>query len=447
MIESASQRLESLGYKQELSRTMSLSDVVVYGLIYMVPLAPLQVFGFIYNLSAGMVAAVYVVAAVAMYFSAVSYCEMAKEFPVAGSVYSYVRFGTNEFVGFLSGWAILLDYLLLPGLLFIFAAAAMHLQIPAIPELAWVPVFVVLSTIINARGIVFTARVNLICLCIQLVVLAVFVVGVAVALYRGQVHLSLDPLYRRGVFSLPLIFSAIPIAALSYIGFDAISTLNEEAEGGGEMVSRATMIVLVAVAAMFVLQVYLAALFEPRGAHFDADTAVIEFFNVANVAVGPVFKTVMTLVSALIAILANAIVSQATTSRLIFSMARDGQIPRLLSAVDPRRKVPMRAIVLVAILSTVIGVVAISKSDLITSIVTFGSLAAYSLLHVAVMRHFTRRGRAKWFAHVLSPILGLATLLYVLWSTPKEAKYVAGIWFVIGLVSFAAGRARRPRQR
>jgi amino acid transporter len=212
------------------------------------------------------------------------------------------------------------------------------------------------------------------------------------------------------------------------------------------MVSRATMIVLVAVAAMFVLQVYLAALFEPRGAHFDADTAVIEFFNVANVAVGPVFKTVMTLVSALIAILANAIVSQATTSRLIFSMARDGQIPRLLSAVDSRRKVPMRAIVLVAILSTVIGVVAISKSDLITSIVTFGSLAAYSLLHVAVMRHFTRRGRAKWFAHVLSPILGLATLLYVLWSTPKEAKYVAGIWFVIGLVSFAAGRARRPRQ-
>ncbi|HEX4241406.1 MAG TPA: APC family permease [Steroidobacteraceae bacterium] len=446
MTDSASQRLESLGYRQELNRTMSLSDVVVYGLIYMVPLAPLQVFGFIYNLSAGMVAAVYVVAAVAMYFSAVSYCEMAKEFPVAGSVYSYVRFGTNEFVGFISGWAILLDYLLLPGLLFIFAAAAMHLQIPAIPELVWVPVFVVLSTVINVRGIVFTARVNLVCLYIQLVVLAVFVIGVAVALYRGQVHLSLDPLYQRGIFSLPLIFSAIPIAALSYIGFDAISTLNEEAKGGGEMVSRATMIVLVAVAAMFVLQVYLAALFEPRGARFDADTAVIEFFNVANVAVGPIFKTVMTLVSALIAILANAIVSQATTSRLIFSMARDGQIPRLLSAVDPRRKVPIRAIILVAILSTVIGLVAISKSDLITSIVTFGSLAAYSLLHVAVIRHFTRRGGAKWFAHVLSPLLGLATLLYVLWSTPQEAKYVAGIWFVIGLVSFAAGRAQRLRR-
>ena len=72
-------RLEALGYKQELSRTMSLADVVVYGLIYMVPLAPLAVFGFTYNLSGGMVAAVYAVAAVAMYFSAVSYSEMAQD--------------------------------------------------------------------------------------------------------------------------------------------------------------------------------------------------------------------------------------------------------------------------------------------------------------------------------------------------------------------------------
>ena len=243
--DSASQeRLEFLGYRQELSRTMSLTDVVVYGLIYMVPLAPIQVFGFIYNFSSGMVATVYVVAAIAMYFSAVSYCEMAREFPVAGSVYSYVRFGAGGFLGFLSGWAILLDYLLLPGLLFIFAAAAMHLQIPAIPQWVWIPIFVVISTVINLRGITFTARVNMACLYIQLAVLLVFAIGVAAALLDGRVHFGLEPIFREDVFSVPLIFSAIPIAALSYIGFDAISTLNEEAKGGGETVSKATMIVL-----------------------------------------------------------------------------------------------------------------------------------------------------------------------------------------------------------
>jgi amino acid transporter len=429
---------------------MSLTDVVVYGLIYMVPLAPIQVFGFIYNFSSGLVATVYIVAAIAMYFSAVSYCEMAREFPVAGSVYSYVRFGAGEFLGFLSGWAILLDYLLLPGLLFIFAAAAMHLQIPVIPQWVWIPVFVVISTVINLRGITFTARVNMACLYIQLAVLAAFTIGVAAALLAGRVHLSLDPIFRRDVFSVPLIFSAIPIAALSYIGFDAISTLNEEARGGGETVSKATMLVLFAVAAMFVLQVYLAALFVPTGTKYDAESAVTAFYDIATVAVGPWFKVVVTLVSALIAILANAIVSQATTSRLLFSMARDRQIPSFFAAVDDERKIPVRAILLVALLSTAIGILALTKSDLVTSIVTFGSLTAYALLHVAVMRYFARRaGRVSWFAHWISPILGIAILIYALWSASVEAKTISGIWLAVGAViyrsrkmfSFAAAAA------
>jgi amino acid transporter len=435
--DSSQQRLESLGYKQELNRTMSLFDVVVYGLIYMVPLAPLQVFGFAYNFSGGMVAAAYAVAAVAMYFSAVSYSEMAQEFPVAGSVYSYVRFGAGEFLGFMSGWSILLDYLLLPGLLCIFAAAAMHLQVPALPEWAWVPVFVLVSTIINLRGIVFTTAVNLVCLYIQLGVLVWFVGAVAVALFAGRVHLSWAPLLGVGGFSPSLVFAALPIAALSYIGFDAISTLNEEAKGGGRAVARATMIVLLAVAVMFMLQVYLAALFVPPGTIFDTDSAVTAFYDVAAIAGGPVFKTIITLTSALIAILANAIVSQATTSRLVFSMARDQQIPRFFAAVDEKRKIPMRAIVVVAFLSTGIGLIAINSADLVTSMVTFGSLAAYCLLHVAVIRYFAGQGqRRQWFAHLLSPLLGIAILLYTLWKTPLPARIVGTIWLVVGVLIY-----------
>jgi amino acid transporter len=442
--DSSQQRLESLGYKQELNRTMSLSDVVVYGLIYMVPLAPLQVFGFAYNLSGGMIAAAYGVAAVAMYFSAVSYSEMAQEFPIAGSVYSYVRFGAGELLGFMSGWAILLDYLLLPGLLCIFAAAAMHLQVPTLPEWVWVPILVVVSTIINLRGIVFTAGVNLVCLYLQLGVLMWFIGAVAVALFAGRVHLNWAPLLGAEGFSLSLIFAALPIAALSYIGFDAISTLNEEAKGGGRAVARATMIVLFAVALMFMLQVYLAALFVPRGTKFDADSAVTAFYDIAAIAGGPVFKTVITLTSALVAILANAIVSQATTSRLVFSMARDQQIPHFFAAVDRKRKIPVRAILMVALLSTCIGLVAINSADLVTSMVTFGSLAAYCLLHVAVMKYFAGRpARRRWFAHWISPLLGLAILLYTLWKTPVPARIVGTIWLAVGLLIYLVQRRFR----
>jgi amino acid transporter len=258
------------------------------------------------------------------------------------------------------------------------------------------------------------------------------------------VHLNWAPMLGAEGFSLSLILAALPIAALSYIGFDAISTLNEEAKGGGRAVARATMIVLFAVALMFMLQVFLAALFVPRGTEFDAHSAVTAFYDIAAIAGGPVFKTVITLTSALVAILANAIVSQATTSRLVFSMARDQQIPHFFAAVDRKRKLPVRAIVMVALLSTCIGLVAINSADLVTSMVTFGSLAAYCLLHVAVMKYFAGRpARRRWFAHLISPLLGLAILLYTLWKTPAPARIVGTIWLAVGLLIYLIQRRVR----
>jgi amino acid transporter len=110
-----------------------LADVVIHGLIYMVPIAPISVFGGVYNLSMGAAGAVYVISALVMTFSATSYREMALQFPVAGSVYSYVRLGTSTFIGFISGWAILLDYLLLPALLCVFASLAMASLVTFVP--------------------------------------------------------------------------------------------------------------------------------------------------------------------------------------------------------------------------------------------------------------------------------------------------------------------------
>jgi amino acid transporter len=305
-------------------------------------------------------------------------------------------------------------------------------------------VFVVISTAINLRGITFTAGVNLACLYLQLAVLAAFVGYVAVALVTGRTHLTWAPFLGNGPFAASLIFAALPIAALSYIGFDAISTLNEEAKGGGQAVARATMIVLFAVAAMFVLQVYLAALFVPPGATFNADHAATAFYDIAGVISGPIFKALVTLTSALIAILANAIVSQATTSRLIFSMARDRQIPRWFAAVDERRKVPMRAILTVALLSTGIGLAAINSGDIITSIVTFGCLTSYCLLHVAVIRHFRGGGRRpRAFAHLVSPLLGLAILIYALWNSQLPARIVGTVWLAAGVLIYCIRRLER----
>ena len=146
---------------------MTLTDVVVYGLIFMVPLAPVGVFGAIFNFSHGMTALIYLVAGIAMFFSAVSYKEMAKEYPVAGSVYSYVRLGTTKLVGFLSGWADPPRLSPPAGALCILGASAMGALMPEVPGWMWVIGFIAVVAFINLRGIVVTARMNMIFLIIQ----------------------------------------------------------------------------------------------------------------------------------------------------------------------------------------------------------------------------------------------------------------------------------------
>ncbi|MFF2324334.1 APC family permease [Agrobacterium sp. NPDC058088] len=444
--------LESLGYHQELKRTMSLTDVVVYGLIYMVPMAPIAVFGLISNFSLGMTVLVYLVAAVAMVFSALCYKEMAKRYPVAGSVYSYVRFGMNNYFGYLAGWAILLDYLLLPALLSVFAASAMAGLWPAIPTWIWVSVFVLLAAGINLGGINLTAKVNMLFLWIQLAVIAVFVVAVGIDLANGHVALSITPLFNSATFSWTIVFGAIPIAALSFVGFDAISTLNEEAKGGGETVSRATMIVLVAVTVLFILQVYLASLYVPQGTIFaEGDATNNAFYNIAGQVGGDWLRILVTLTSALIAIFANSIASLSTSSRLIFSMARDRQLPGVFASVSTMKNVPRNATLLITALSLIIGIFGAENQGLLTTLVTFGALTAYILLNLAVLFRFGIVDRSpKLFLHWISPIAGTIILAYALWHADVHAQIVGSIWmavgFVIALVLRFAGRLEATAQ-
>src|SRR3954471_18967451 len=172
----ASESIEHYGYKQELHRSLSFGDLLVYGLIFMVPIAPFGIFGGVFQGSGGMVALAYAIGMVAMVFTALSYAQMVKAFPMAGSVYSYAGRGIAAPVGFLAGWVILLDYVLVPGLLYLVAAVAMHSLVPAIPVWLWLVAFVLLNTVVNYLGIEMTARVNRVMLVAEAVVLAVFLV-------------------------------------------------------------------------------------------------------------------------------------------------------------------------------------------------------------------------------------------------------------------------------
>ena len=199
--------LESFGYKQELHRSVATVDLVIYGLVFMVPIAPWAIFGTVYNSSSGMVPLVYLIGLVAMVFTAMAYAQMAKSFPLAGSVFSYVGRGIHPGVGFFAGWAILLDYLLVPTLLYVFAAESMIGLFPGTPRWVWAIAFVVVNTVINLLGIDSLKIANRVFLAIELVFVVIFVV-IAVRAINGDslpnVGWSTTPIWNPETVSAPL---------------------------------------------------------------------------------------------------------------------------------------------------------------------------------------------------------------------------------------------------
>jgi len=430
--------ISEFGYTEQLKRSLTLRDLLIYGLVFMVPIAPFAIFGVVFNASAGMVPLVYVIGFVAMIFTALSYREMSRAFPIAGSVYAYAGRGLHPSAGFLAGWAILLDYLLVPTLLYVTGAAALNSVLPDVPQAVWVIAFVVVNTVVNLRGIETTAITNKLFLVGELIVLALFVVLAVVAVSQGVNGASWTstPFFNPAVFQPSLIFAALSVAVLSFLGFDAISTMAEETTGGARVVGRATVVALAMVAALFVVQTYLAALLLPGQTEFVGDEATNNaFYTVAGLVGGTWFKIVVAIAVALGSAIANALVAQAATSRLLFSMSRDRQLPAFLAHVHPVRRVPERAVLLVSVVSLILGLFFVGQIGLLSSLVNFGALFSFLLLHVSVVAWYLIKKRERTYGlHLVVPVLGFVIIGYVLVNADLNAKIGGLVWLVVGVI-------------
>jgi amino acid transporter len=428
--------VEGLGYRQELRRSLSLPDLLIYGLVFIGPIAPVAVFGIVFDASHGMVPLTYLVGLVAMIFTALSYMAMAKVYPVAGSVYAYVSRSIGQTVGFFAGWAILLDYLLLPTLCNVVCAIAVSAMVPAIPSWATVAALLAFTTTVNYLGIESTAKANIALLVLQLLVLGAFLgVGTwALAQGIGGAHLSAAPFYNAAAISPGVILGAASLGVLSFLGFDAISTLSEEAAGGARAIAKATIVSLCIAAGLFVVQTWLASLFLlGQTSSPSADTA---FYDIAALIGGAWLKFLVAVPGILLGATAGSLTAQAATARLIYSMARDGQLPRALANVHPRRQVPERAVFLVAGINLVLSLTLVSSLGLLTSMVCFGALVGFVMVNLSVIAHFRRDPARSWSRHIVSPLLGMIITGFVLWNTDVHA-WIAGLaWLAAGAVFY-----------
>ncbi|MEV8308455.1 APC family permease [Streptomyces flavidovirens] len=438
-----------------LRRSLGFQDLVVYGLLFIAPMAPVGVFGTLDAKSHGAVALVYVVATVAMAFTAFSYAQMVRVVPQAGSVFAYARKVLGEGPGFIAGWMAMLDYVLIPAVAYLFSGIAMHALVPAVSQWVWTALAVVVTTGLNMWGVRTAARVGFAVLAMEIVVLLVFVVAAVVVLMQDGARRGwLSPLSgdgSMGGFSLAAVMGAVSVAVLSFLGFDAIASFAEEVTGGSAKVARAVLFCLGLAGVLFVTQTYLAALLQPVSA---AELAAAPgkqgtaFYDALDTSIGTWLGDLVAVSKAIGAAFA-ALAGQAAAGRLLFAMARERRLPRVLAKVDAASGVPRIALGLAAVVTMVAAVWASRRDDgldHLVSVVDIGALTAFVLLHVSVVSWFAVRrmeGPPVWWRHVLLPVLGAAVAVAVIVEASGTAQAVGAVWLVVGLIVVAVQRGRR----
>jgi putrescine importer len=428
------------GAPARFKRVLSRGDLILYGLVILTPTAPYPVYGIVQQVSDGHAALAYVAALVAMLFTAASYGKMSGAFPSAGSTYTYAQRALNEHVGFLAGWAMMLDYFLIPLLSVIYAALTAARLLPLVPYIVWVVFFTVAITLINVRGIRVTTRASTFMMVIMTACAVLFVWLAArwvahVAGWEGLI--SAAGFYRPETFAVRPLMLGAAIATLSYIGFDAISTLAEDTLRPERDIAFATVTVCVLQAVFCVVTVYLAALVWPDYHTFpDKDTAILDIGR----RIGGTWMFGFLTFVLLVAGLASALTGQAGASRLLFGMGRDGVIShRIFGYIDPRYSTPTRSIYLMGAISLIGALQAGFQA--VAELLNFGAFVGFILVNLSVIRHYymrlgQRRG-VQILTNLIFPLAGALTCGYVWISLTAKTKLVGFSWMLAGVIYLA----------
>lgn len=419
-----------------LRRVLSLWDLILYGIVLVMPIAPVPLFGLVQKLSLGHAVTTILLAMVAMMLTAFSYGRMATLYPSAGSAYTFVGQGLHPHLGFLAGWAMFLDYLLVPLICTIYGALTVQRLLPGVPYVVWVAIFAGTMTVVNLAGIRSTTRVNL---ALMLVMCSVITVFMALAIRYLFLHqgwhglVSTQPFYQPKTFHISSIATGTALAALTYGGFDGVTTLAEEVKNPRRNVLLATVLVCLFTGIFGGLQIYLAQQVWPDYTTFsNLETA---FMDVSRLVGGPLLFQAM----AGILIAANlgaGLSAQAGVSRLLFSMGRDGVLPRgFFAYLDPKRNTPLYNILLVGVLAFA-GALLLDY-ERAAELINFGAFLAFMGVNLATIRQFyfgNHAGRKrKLWADALVPLAGFV-FCFVIWiSLSTPAKIVGGLWFAVGI--------------
>ncbi len=430
-------------------RVLGFWDLAFYGLVAVTPSAPATVYGLAEARSGGFAVVTILSAMVAMVLTAISYGRMAALYPSAGSAYSYVSRGIHPYLGFFAGWAMLLDYMLIPLFCVIYGTLALQRAAPGLPFAAGALLFAGGITALNLRGIRSTARANELLLVVMFAILLLFI-GLAiryVALRQGLSGLfSIRPFYRPGAFHVGAIASATSFAALTYLGFDSVTTMAEDVKNPRRNILLAAVSVCLFTGLFGGLLVYLGQLVWPAYRTFDnVDTAFIDVTG----RVGGLFLLKATALLLVIANIGAGLTSQVGAARLLFGMGRENVIPaRYFARLHPRRNTPDINIALLGVIAF-FGAQAISY-ELAAELLNFGAFLGFMGVNAAVVWQFwvrhpeaEQRGdgrtqRRNILSDLILPVLGFLFCAVIWIGLGHPAKVAGFLWLSVGLLVVGA---------
>lgn len=431
----------------KLRRVLGLRDLVVYGIVLITPIAPVGMFGVASRISDGHAVTTILIAMLAMMLTAFSYGRMASLYPSAGSAYVYVGQGLHLHLGFFAGVVMLLDYLVIPVINLIYVSLTIQRLIPGLPFFLLAGLTAAAFTLLNLRGIRFTARANQILLTGMFVVIGVFILA-AIKFLLESAGLgglfSTEPFYKPERFNLSAVMTATSLAALTYIGFDGVTTLSEETRNPRKTVPLAIVLTCLVTGLLSALEIYLAQRIWPRWELFE--NLETGFLDVAGLVGGDVLLNGLAVVL-IVACFGSGFVGQASAARLLYGMGRDGVIPRkIFGYLDPKRQNPAYNLCIVGVLAF-IGALLLNY-ERAAALLNFGAFLAFMGVNLAAIRRcfFQAEPDQRSWSDLIFPLAGFLFCAWIWISLPRLAKIAGGIWLLIGVV-YAAYTTRGFRTK
>jgi amino acid transporter len=422
-----------------LRRALTLWDLILYGVIVIQPTAPMSVFGVLSNRGKGHVVTTILIAMFAMLLTAVSYGRMARAYPSAGSAFTYVGREISPALGYITGWSMVMDYMLNPIICVIWVSQQAHVFAPGIPAWGWAVFIAVLFTWLNIRGIRTSAKINAGLAAGMGVVITIFFV-VAARYIFGHPHDGLAfftrPFYDPATFKAGAVLGGTSMAVLTYIGFDGISTLSEEAENPRRNILLATVLTCLVIGILSAVEVYAAQLLWPASEPFPNETTAI--VSAAARAWAPMAAILgLTLV---VANFGSGMGAQLGAARLLFGMGRSNALPQsFFGAIEPKRHIPRNNVIFV-------GAVSLAGAFLMdyalgAELLNFGALIAFMGVNAAALVRYYVRAEEKRLGALLPPALGFAVCLLLWLNLSSKAQIAGAVWMAVG-IAFGAWKTR-----